>query len=102
MNAIFIRRGAHGQRRYLVLVALVLATVPAAARAGTYTVTGCDAVQRWDGWAASASPNYGTAYGAGCPGDPGRGGLIARSVGRADTSLAPVGSFASWTFTAPV
>src|SRR3954447_22525673 len=42
----------------------------ARAHAGVYTVTGCDETQRVDGWTAAFSPGYGTAYGAGCPGNP--------------------------------
>jgi hypothetical protein len=101
MVATRICSGAGGRR--CLVVALSLATlVPAsAARAGTYTVTGCDATNRVDGWVATASPNYGTSYGAGCPGNPGAGGLVARNVGRADHSLAPYGSHGSWSFTAP-
>lgn len=78
---------------------LAFATPPA--HGGTYTVAGCDGTGRVDGWVATASPGYGTSYGAGCPGNPGAGGLIARSVGRADRSLAPQGSHGSWTFWAP-
>jgi hypothetical protein len=84
------------------LLALGLVTFLAPqASAGTYTVPGCDGSGRIDGWVAAATPNSGTAYGDGCPGYPYSGGLLARSVGRADTSLAPHGSYASWTFRAP-
>lgn len=82
----------------LVLVALM----PGVASAGTYTVPGCDASGRFDGWvASSSSAEYATAYGGGCPGYPNAGGLIARSVKRANTSTAPAGSQASWIFRAP-
>jgi hypothetical protein len=101
MVATHTRSRAWGRTCLLTTLGLLAAVLPPAAYAGSYTVTGCDSSGRVDGWVPSSTPGYGAAYGAGCPGYPGAGGLLARSVGRADKSLAPVGSYAAWTFWAP-
>jgi hypothetical protein len=84
-----------------VLSLFAVLFVPSVALAGTSTVSGCDGSGRINGWRATATPGYGTAYG-GCPGYPGTGvGLIARSVGAADRVPAPPGSYAAQSFWAP-
>lgn len=103
MSAISTRSGAGGQTCLATGLSLALLLLsPGLADAGTYTVAGCDGSGRIDGWVASASSaEYATAYGGGCPGYPNAGGLIARSVARGTKTLAPAGSYASWTFRAP-
>jgi hypothetical protein len=101
MNAILIRSGRGRPMGLLVALSAVLLLAPAVAHAGTYTVSGCDASARFDGWIATYNAGFGTAYGDGCPGYPSAGGLLARSVMRGDSTRAPYGSYGAWTFWAP-
>src|SRR4051794_41055574 len=94
------RRSSFASWRRCFVVAVLalagLAKASAPAHAGVYSVYSCDASGRVDGWVPEWTPDAGYAALYTCA-----DGMMARSVGRADKSLAPPTSMGRWAFRAP-